>query len=463
MEPVLLIDIGSTFTKVCSLDMYSGTILGTAQSGTTVEDDVCIGIENATKILEDKTHINNYKKKLACSSAAGGLAVMVSGLVESLTLKAAKLAAMGAGAKIIRGFHHQLTSGDIKYIIDTDFDIFILAGGTDGGNDQIIIENAHKLAGISKKFPVVIAGNRTAAEECGEILAASGKAIHICPNILPRVDELNIRPVNEIIRKLFTEQITKAKGISKAEKLVDGILMPTPFAVLSAVTILSEGVGSESGLGEIMGIDVGGATTDVHSVCEGYNLSGDTIFEGFAEPYIKRTVEGDLGVRYNAGSIVDAVSDKPLNPFRDREALFMELEAIKRNPWLLFGKDDPSIDDELCSAAVRVASARHCGTVERRYTSNGIRYIQRGKDLSQIKAVIGTGGVLVNSPKAAGILSEAAYNGKEPDSLRPKNPEIYIDKKYILPAMGLLSTIDPGMALKVMKKEIIKIQRGSSL
>ncbi len=461
MEPVLFIDIGSTFTKVCSLDMVSGTILGIAQSGTTVEDDVCIGIEKASELLLETTGITNYTKKLACSSAAGGLAVMVSGLVESLTLKAAKLAAMGAGARIIRGFHHQLTESDIVYIDNTDFDIFLLAGGTDGGNDEIILSNARKLAGIKKSFPVVIAGNRTAAGECSKILASSGKEIHICPNILPRVDELNVKPVNEELRKIFTERITKAKGIDRAEKLIDSVLMPTPYAVLSAVKILSEGTCGEAGIGEIMAVDVGGATTDVHSVCDGYNLSSDTVFEGFAEPRVKRTVEGDLGVRYNADSIVEAVSGKPLNPFRDREALFIELEAIKRNPWLLPGKDEPTIDDELCRAAVQVATARHCGTVEHRYTSNGIRYIQRGKNLSGVKAVIGTGGVLVNSPKAVEILSEAAYSDREPDNLRPKKPEIYIDKKYILPAMGLLGTLNPGLALKIMKKEIINIQRGN--
>lgn len=457
MEPVLLIDIGSTFTKICSLDMDSGSILGTAQSGTTVRDDVCIGIEKASDILESKTGISDYSKKLACSSAAGGLAVMVSGLVESLTLKAARLAAMGAGARIVRGFHHHLTDSDINFITNTDFDIFILSGGTDGGNEEIIVHNAHRLAAIDDSFPIVIAGNRTVAAKCGEILAASGKEIHICPNILPRVDEINVKPVNEEIRKLFTERITKAKGISRAENLIDGVLMPTPYAVLSAVKVLSDGVGGNEGLGEIMAVDVGGATTDVHSVCDGYRITGDTVFEGFAEPRVKRTVEGDLGVRYNADSIVESLSENPVNPFRDREALFMELEAIRRNPWMLPEKNTATIDDELCSAAIQVATSRHCGSIEKRFTSNGIRYIQQGKNLSDIKAVIGTGGVLVNSPKAGKLLSKAVYSDFEPNSLRPRNPEILIDRKYILPAMGLLCTLDPGLALKIMKKEIIRI------
>lgn len=460
MDAVLLIDIGSTFTKVCAIDLGAEVILGTAQSGTTIDDDVCIGIGRATEILEEKTGIREYSSKLACSSAAGGLAVMVSGLVESLTLKAAGLAAMGAGAKITRGFHHQLTKSDIQYITDTDFDIFLLSGGTDGGNTEVILHNAEKIAGIDGTFPVVIAGNRTVADECAEILHESGKEVHVCPNILPSLDELNIRPVNEIIRRIFIERITEAKGISRAEELVDGVLMPTPFAVLSAIELLSEGSGGENGMGEIMAIDVGGATTDVHSVCDGYGNSGDTVFEGFAEPRIKRTVEGDLGVRYNAASIVNAAANKPGNPFSTRDKIESMLEAIKMNPWIISDFDKHSLDEDLCSTAVAIASARHSGTVEKRYTSNGLRYIQRGKDLSGLGIIIGTGGVLVNSPRAAQILSNAAYSDREPDSLRPRMPELYLDKRYILPAMGLLGTIHPEKALRIMKKEIVRIHRG---
>ncbi|MDX1359026.1 MAG: methylaspartate mutase accessory protein GlmL [Clostridia bacterium] len=460
MEPVLLMDIGSTFTKVCSLDMDSGTVLGTAQSGTTIDDDVCIGIDKASALLEEKTGIREYSKKLACSSAAGGLAVMVSGLVESLTLKAAKLAAMGAGAKIIRGFHHKLTGEDLDFISMSDFDIFLLAGGTDGGNTDIIIHNAHGIASINKDFPIVLAGNRVAADECRRILESSGKEVHLCPNILPKVDLLDTQTVNEVIRKIFTGRITKAKGISKAEELVEGVMMPTPYAVLSAVRLLSEGAGDEPGIGELMAVDVGGATTDVHSFCDGYQSPDNTVFEGFAEPKLKRTVEGDLGVRHNAAAIVEAVAGKPSNPFKNRSTLLQELEAISTDPWLLTLDAFPGFDDELCKTAISIATERHCGTSEQRYTANGIRYIQRGKNLSDVRTVIGTGGVLANSPNALEIMKSAIYTDREPDSLRPRNPEIYIDRKYILPAMGLLGTVNPELALRIMKKEIIGKHRG---
>lgn len=460
MSAVLLIDIGSTFTKVCSINLDSERIMGTAQSGTTISDDVCIGIEKAMNLLSRTTGISEYSKKMACSSAAGGLAVMVSGLVESLTLKAAKLAAMGAGAKITKGFHHQLTDDDLQYISESDFDIFLLTGGTDGGNQDVILYNSNKLAGIRKTFPFIVAGNRVVAGQCAEILKKSGKEVHICPNILPKVDQLNIKPVNEQIRKIFLEKITDAKGIGKAEELIDHVLMPTPYAVLSAVELLAEGTGSEPGLGEIMAVDVGGATTDVHSVCNGYGDSGNTVFEGFAEPRVKRTVEGDLGVRYNASSIISAVADKPGNPFTTHDRIESILETIRTNPWLIPELEDSRLDEDLCKTAVEIACKRHCGIIRKRYTSNGIRYIQSGKNLSDVKAVIGTGGVLVNSTRASEIMSKATYSDRDPDSLRPKMPELYLDKSYILPAMGLLATIYPEKALRIMKKEIVRIHRG---
>jgi len=242
MKPVMLIDFGSTYTKVCAIDLNTSSVLGKSQAPTTPSDDICIGLSNAINNLEKNIGKYNYFKKLACSSAYGGLTVMASGLVESLTVKAANLAALGAGSKITRSFHHQLTTTDCKYISKNIPDIFLLAGGTDGGNQDIIIHNAHKLASITTPFIVIVAGNRTATELIVNILNKSNKEVYACENIMPTIDTLNISPVNKIIRELFISRITKAKGLTNAESIIDNILMPTPSAILEAATLLSDGI-----------------------------------------------------------------------------------------------------------------------------------------------------------------------------------------------------------------------------
>ncbi|MBN2558553.1 MAG: glutamate mutase L [Clostridia bacterium] len=470
MNAALLIDFGSTFTKVCSVDLDSEMILGTAQAPTTVRTDISIGLKEAFSILKETTGIETYTARLACSSAAGGLSVMASGVVESLTLKAARMAALGAGAKVTRGFHHYLTNSDLKIIEAEPPDIFLLAGGTDGGNSEIIIHNAGKLAGLKRAFPIVVAGNRAAADEVQTLLESAGWEVHVCPNIMPELDRLDIDPVNEIIRSIFLSRITHAKGIDKAGEFIDGVLMPTPYAVLSAAVLLADGTEEESGAGGLMVIDAGGATTDVHSVYDGYEVSDDVILHGIREPRIKRTVEGDMGVRYNASTIVETtgkesgggLSGSGKNGFfqgMDAREIGELLLEIGGHPEILFGDSKKEFDRALCKAAVHTAVKRHCGTYEKHYTPHGARYLQQGKDFTGLGTIIGTGGPLVNDSNPAETLSACLFDGREPDSLRPRKPEIMIDKKYILYAMGLLASIDAGKALRIMKKEIIKISQ----
>lgn len=450
MDAYLLIDFGSTYTKVCSVDIDSETVLGWAQAPTTVDSDINIGFKKTIDLLDTITGKMKYSKKLACSSAAGGLTVMASGLVESLTMKAAQMAALGAGAKVTQCFHHYLTKSDLHVIESKPPDIFLLSGGTDGGNSEVILYNAKQLAALRAPFVVVYAGNRVPAYDVEQIIKASGKEVFVCPNIMPSIDKLNIEPTNEIIRDLFISRITKAKGIKEAEKTIDGVLMPTPYAVLTAAALLSDGTEDSEGFGELMVIDAGGATTDVHSICEGYSNSEEIVHAGFMEPRVKRTVEGDLGVRYNAESIIENAN---LNGFK------AILEKISGQPSIIFKGSELEFDSRLCEAAVNIAVKRHCGTLEKHFTSRGVRYLQQGKDFTGLRAIIGSGGPIINAANPAGILKAALNDKSEPDSLRPQNPLLYLDKKYIMYAMGLLSTIDKNKALRILKKEIINISR----
>ncbi|MBN2852686.1 MAG: glutamate mutase L [Clostridia bacterium] len=463
MNNIMLIDFGSTFTKVCAVSLEKEILLGTAQAPTTVKDNILYGLISAVDSLERVTGSISYDLKLGCSSAAGGLSVMVSGLIESLTLEAAKMAALGAGAKITGSFHHELTDEDMSVIEKNIPDIFLLAGGTDGGNQKIILHNARKLASVREPLTVVVAGNRVVADEVSAILEKSGKKVYVCPNIMPSLTTMNTIPVNNIIRNLFISQITVAKGLKQAEKMVDQLLMPTPYAVLKAGTLLADGDGINPGLKELMIIDIGGATTDIHSICDGYSTGNGIISKGLVNPRIMRTVEGDLGVRLNADTIVEAA-------FSDDHGFFAHftendtkerLNSIKDNPSLIFDEKSESFDDALSKKAVNIAVKRHCGTLKKYYTPEGVTYLQFGKDMTSLPFVIGTGGPLLHSRHQLSVLRECLFDSTAPDSLRPKKPQFYLDEKYILAAMGLLSTISPVKAFTIMKKELKMISQES--
>ena len=126
MKPVLLIDFGSTYTKVTAVDVESETLLGTASSYTTVQTDIGEGLQNALDILEQKTGKLNFAERYACSSAAGGLRMITSGLVPELTAEAAKQASLGAGAKVIRVYSYELTKKDVAEIVASHPDMLLL-------------------------------------------------------------------------------------------------------------------------------------------------------------------------------------------------------------------------------------------------------------------------------------------------------------------------------------------------
>ena len=166
MKAVLLIDFGSTYTKLTAVDVDSESVLGTAQAFTTIQTDINDGLSDALAVLESKTGKLEFTETYACSSAAGGLRMVTSGLVPELTAEAARLASLGAGAKVIRNYAFQLTEDDVAEILEISPDIFLLVGGTDGGNTEVILHNARMLAQADFAFPVIIAGNRSAAREC---------------------------------------------------------------------------------------------------------------------------------------------------------------------------------------------------------------------------------------------------------------------------------------------------------
>ena len=458
MNPVLLIDFGSTYTKLTAVDLDAEALLGTAAAYTTVQTDINDGLRQGLQRLEEKTGKLDFTETFACSSAAGGLRMVTSGLVPELTSEAAKLASLGAGAKIVGLYSFQLTEDDIEDIRATRPDIFLLVGGTDGGNTECILHNAKMLAELSPDFPIVVAGNRTAARECERILA--GHTTYICPNVMPKFGVLNIEPTQSKIREIFLNRIVQAKGLSQVTGLLSDILMPTPSAVLQAMELLSKGCEDEYGIGDLVAVDVGGATTDVYSMADGMPEQMNTVYKGLPEPFAKRTVEGDIGMRYSIRGIVDAAGLSRasqlsgLAPQRVEELVTMLREHTDKLP-----DGDPeleALDYALASLAVETAVARHAGTMEETYTMMGQTFVQSGKNLMHVKQIVVTGGSLIHTKRVAEIARHALWSPAQPGSLRPRDADVWVDKTYILAAMGLLAGRYPAAALRIMKMELEK-------
>ncbi len=456
MKAVLLIDFGSTYTKVTAVDVEAGCLLGTADSFTTIETDVGEGLENALSKLHAKTGPLAYEARYACSSAAGGLRMITSGLVPELTAEAARQASLGAGAKVLKVYSFQLTEDDLEEIQQINPDIFLLVGGTDGGNTECILHNARMLASIPFDFPVIIAGNRTAARECERIL--NGHEVHIVENVMPKFGVLNTEPARLKIREIFLNKIIHAKGLSKAAELLSGILMPTPSAVMKAMRLLAQGCEGESGIGDLIAVDVGGATTDIYSMADGMPQDQATVYKGLPEPYDKRTVEGDIGMRYSVRGIVEAAGIQHICQLSQLSTERVEelLEVLNEHKDLIpdSGSDLEKLDFALASMAIETAVARHAGTMEETYTLMGLTYVQSGKDLRHVKQIIVTGGSLIRTVRTGEIASHALASPAAPMSLRPFKADVRVDRKYILAAMGLLSEYYPQTALRIMKKEL---------
>ncbi|MBQ6948584.1 MAG: glutamate mutase L, partial [Firmicutes bacterium] len=399
MKPILMIDFGSTNTKVTAVDLDEQKVLGTAASYTTVQTDVNDGLNNALKLLSEKIGDLEYEHRYACSSAAGGLKMISCGLVPELTAEAARQASLGAGAKVMKVYSYQMTEDDAEEIQQLKPDIFLLTGGTDGGNKENIIENAKILAQIPLDFPIIIAGNRTAARTCEKILTEAGKNVKVCENVMPKFNQLNIGPAQDVIREVFLDRIIKAKGLSKASQLISGIMMPTPAAVLAAMELLSKGTENQSGWGELVAVDVGGATTDIYSMTEGLPERTNTVLKGLPEPYAKRTVEGDIGMRYSANGIVEAGGLANVCRLsglsEDRVCELMELITTHTDT-MPTTEELRNLDFALASLAIKTGVTRHAGTLEKVYTPLGEAYAQTGKDLSRVDKVVITGGSLIH-------------------------------------------------------------------
>ena len=481
---VLVAEIGSTTTLVnaFSLGKASGLIgqaqqapklIGHGQAPTSVfgeDSDVQIGLKAAIKNLchNLSTEEIEYDHFLATSSAAGGLRMTIHGLVYDMTVKAGKEAALGAGANIQLATAGKLECDDLRQIDKISPNLILLAGGTDYGDRDVALHNAKLLSGLSCQAPIVYCGNIQNHGAVSEIFNNAGRRLYITENVYPRLDELNIEPIRALIHSAFEEHIVHAPGMQGIRNMVNGAIMPTPGAVMAAARLLYDDIG------DLLVVDVVGATTDVHSVSHG--AEDIVALQISPEPFAKRTVEGDLGVFVNARNLAEMVgfdkllaeiskgSEFGLDNGIDIAKIFEDYRPIAQNPAQL------ALTTRLSYHAASIAICRHAGTLRYTYGATGRKTHAMGKDLTMVKNLIATGGALTRLPGRKNVLEALCNLNASGLMLYPKprvvsegmsgempgGMGIMEDKRYIMASIGVLARDFEDAARALLLKYVVE-------
>lgn len=448
---VLVAEIGSTTTVV---NAFNGifdscpSFLGQGQAPTSVsEGDVNIGLKSAIDALKKSLDVDNleYDELIATSSAAGGLRMTVHGLVYDMTVRAAKEAALGAGANIKQITAGRLRRTDIKKLKEINPNIILIAGGVDYGERDTAIDNAEKIAELDLDVPIIYAGNIENQEEIREIFKDTRTKLYIVENVYPKIDQLNIEPTRRVIQDVFEEHIIHAPGMAKVREMVNGSIIPTPGAVMLASKLLREEIG------DLITLDVGGATTDLHSVTEGSEEINRILIS--PEPLAKRTVEGDLGVYVNMTNVVERIG---VDELAKRLKIFEEeVRELMENHKPIPKTDlEKSFVEELALEAVSTAVARHAGQIRHLFGPGSKKAVAEGKDLTNVKYIVGTGGALTRLPNRVEIMRKIALTNKGNGLYPTKEANILVDNKYIMASLGVLSKKYPEAALKLLKASL---------
>lgn len=445
---VLIAEIGSTTTLVSAFDLFaSPRFLGQGQAATTVlEGDVRVGLTRAIEQCKRNLHAESleFDELLASSSAAGGLKMCVHGLVYDMTVRAAKAAALGAGAVVRQTTAGKLAQCDMTEQRAIRPNLILLAGGTDGGERETALYNAEILAKHGTGAPVLYAGNAQNQSAMKTIFGNAGVPVYFAENVYPRLDVLNIEPVRKQIHAAFERHIVSAPGMEHIRDLVGGTILPTPGAVMEAAMLLYEEIG------DLLVLDIGGATTDVHSVTNGSEEIARLLTT--PEPFNKRTVEGDLGLYVNAHYLVEQIGDQKLS-----YELGLDVAAVLRDYRPIPETSEQfQLTSRLCLEAGLTAISRHAGRLRHYYTPQGRATAAEGKDLSLVKTIVGTGGALTRLPERERILRQLADCNAGGTMLYPKpgTMRLAFDEQYIMAAMGVMAKTYPYAAKELLMKSL---------
>ncbi|MBI5030162.1 MAG: glutamate mutase L [Chloroflexi bacterium] len=526
-KQALVVDFGSTFTKVGLFDAKNEKF--SLRYVPTTVDDIRIGLANGLDVLEACKERGDWKPlndvmsqfdvRLPCSSAKGGLKMVTVSLTEAESGFAADLAALTAGAKLLGSYAGKLTPEQARAIYTDDQpEIVLIAGGTnEGGDTETELHNAHLLAENARLatytqygVPVIYAGNQDIREQIENIFRANHIDLRVTANVMPEVNRFQIEVVNEAIRELFQTVIIRAKGFDVVEEFMDAPFIPTPRAAFRGINLLARGHGNEEGIGNILALDIGGATTDFFSnvtdnplfVYEGSDNSKRvkrTILKTPNTPMAYRRVEGKYGLAYNAENLKELERFKngamqqelstflalrfpqTFAPHPDQFRQFLANRTthveVNLDQYLGWMTANPHVVPEtalentarswLAREILATATRKHVGYVDETETY----FLQHGVNfLNQPVTVVLIGGTVYHKcqEQAKGYLDDLAliaegvlYNSNEPHVLRPKG-NVLMDAQYLVSILGgLYGRVDPERALRVMKRELLRLEMPS--
>lgn len=476
LRVILVTDCGSTTTKAILIEKrgeeYRQTYRGEAP--TTVEapfEDVTRGVLNAVQEVEElsgrtildgeriltpahgMTGVDIY---LSTSSAGGGLQIMVAGVVKTMTAESAQRCALGAGAIVM----DVLATNDgrpsyekIERIRHLRPDMILLAGGTDGGTVSHVVEIAEYIAaadpkprlGSGYRLPVVYAGNREARTQVQQILG-DRVALSITENIRPTLEHEDLLPARRQIHDLFLEHVmAQAPGYRTLMSWTGAPILPTP----AAVGMIIEALARREGI-NVIGVDIGGATTDVFSVFHGT---------------FNRTVSANLGMSYSVANVVAEAGLANIRrwlPFAfDEERLRDQIKNKMIRPTTIPQTvADLQIEQAIAREALRLALEQHKqlavglkGVQQERSVGDAFDQLASGQsliDLFALDLIIGSGGILSHAPRRvqAMLMLVDAY---EPLGLT----RLAVDSIFMMPHLGVLSTVNAQAATEVLVKDCL--------
>jgi len=415
VSAVVCVDVGSTYTKACLVDLDGGRLLRRAEVPTTAGSDVLIGLDAAVAAVGGRD-----SELFVCSSAGGGLRLAVVGYEALVTAEAGHRVGLSAGAQVVHVAAGRLDGPAVAALRAARPDVILLVGGTDGGDGAVLLHNAARLGTSRLRVPVVLAGNADVRDEAAALLAGRRIPVTATGNVLPRIGVLDPGPARAAIREVFLRHVIGGKGLSRGGRFASLVRAATPDAVLAGVEVLADGTGAG-----VLVVDVGGATTDVYSA-----LVPDAEAETGPRRDVagtlwrSRTVEGDLGVGVGAPGVVAAAAAEKL-PVPDISG---------GRPY------DVATDRLLAATAAMIALRRHA----RGHAAGPGQPRTGGRDLRDVRLVVGSGGVLRHGGGAevlAAVLGDTAGGWAAPGSARR-----VVDVRYVLAAAGLLAAEHPVAA-----------------
>jgi uncharacterized protein (TIGR01319 family) len=429
MTQVLCVDFGSTFTKAVLLDSADGALLAGASVPTTVSTDVLDGYRSICETIAE-AGFPAADEVLACSSAGGGLRLAVVGYERSVTAEAGHRVGLSAGAKIVHVAAGPMTTAEVAALRATRPDVVLLVGGTDGGNADVMVHNGSALAKARLGAPIVVAGNGDAQAQVAIALGSTSRRFIVTDNVLPQIGVINPDGARAAIRQMFLRHVIGGKGLSRGPQFAAMVRAATPDAMLRGVETLAAATH-----GDVLVFDIGGATTDVYSVISPQGEDAVLRKEVVAPLWHARTVEGDLGMRWNARGVAHAASVEHLLRGPDLERLQTWAGRVEADPaHLPRGDVEVDLDLTLARVAALTAVRRH---------ARPPRPADPARPLARLAHVIGSGGVLRHSPGAGqdnilrAVITDVRGGWKVPTQARTT-----VDSAYLLFAAGLLADAD---------------------